>query len=461
MSPFVPPRPKPHQGTLSLLGRVLFARRDNLGFLRERNYFMKMASYRIPGLDLFVVNEPTLARSILIGEWERFPKAGLLRKALHPAIGSGVLGSVGEEWKRQRRMIDPALDQRGVEELFPLMQAATDAMLARLAALPPRADVDIDVEMTHVTADAICRAICSVPFERDDAAHLFDAFTRYQAAALPFGLMRLLHLPPLLTPTGWRMRRATRDVRRLVEDLARPRYEADRAGRPDEGRDILGSLITARDPETEATFSFDELVDHLIVLFIAGHETTAGGLSWALYSLAHCAEVQERVAREVAEAAGTRPLQYDDIRKLKLTRDVFREALRLYPPVAYIVREATESAEFRGKPVPPGATVVVSPWLMQRHRDLWERPDEFDPDRFATESAKASLKKAYLPFSLGPRGCPGASFAMLEATLVIATLIGRYQLLPVPGHTPEPASRLTVRSRNGIKLRLEPRRAQC
>ena len=155
-----------------------------------------------------------------------------------------------------------------------------------------------------------------------------------------------------------------------------------------------------------------------------------------------------------------RPLQHGDVRKLKLTRDVFRETLRLYPPIAYLLREATEPAEFRGRPVCPGANVVVSPWLMQRHRELWERCDEFDPDRFATDSAKASLKKAYLPFSLGPRGCPGASFALQETALIIATLVGRYRLLPVPGHTPEPAARLTVRSRNGVKLRLEPRQQE-
>ena len=459
MSPFVPPRPKPHHSKLSLATRVMFALRDNLGFLRERNYSMKMANYRVAGIELFVVNEPRLARSILVEQWERFPKGSVLRRMLQPAIGRGVLGTVGEEWKRQRRMIDPALDQRGLEELFPLMQAAADAMLERFAKLAPGTILDFDVEMTHVTGDAICRAIFSVPFERREAGLMFDAFDRYQTAVLPFSFLRLLRLPPLLTPTGWRMKRATADLRRLVESLARERYEADRRGKPDRGRDILGSLIAARDPETGARFSFDELVDHLIVLFIAGHETTAGSLSWAFYCLAHCQEVQERVAREVAEAAGSRPLAYADIRKLKLTRDVFREALRLYPSIAYLIREASETSEFRGKPVCPGATVVVSPWLMQRHRDLWERPDEFDPDRFASDSAKASLKRAYLPFSLGPRGCPGASFAMQETTLVIATLIRRYRLLPVEGHTPEPAARLTVRSRNGVKLRIQPRQA--
>jgi cytochrome P450 len=311
-------------------------------------------------------------------------------------------------------------------------------MLARFATFPPGADIDMDVEMTHVTADAICRAICSVPFERGEAARLFDAFTRFQEAALPFGLMRLLRLPPLLTPTGWRMRRAARDVRRLVENVARARYEAHERHEGDEDHDILGLLIAARDPETGAKFSFDELVDHLIVLFIAGHETTAGVLSWAVYALAHCADLQERVWREVTETAGTRPLVHGDIRKLKLTRDVFREALRLYPPIAYLIREATEPSEFRGKPVCPGATVVVSPWLMQRHRELWERPDEFDPDRFASDSAKASLKTAYLPFSLGPRGCPGASFAMQEATLVIAALVRRYRICRCRATRPSP-----------------------
>jgi cytochrome P450 len=457
MSPFVPPRPKPRKASLSLLARVLLGRRDTLGFLRERNYSMKMASYRAPGVRLFVVNEPGLARSILIDQWERFPKSNVLRKMLKPVIGRGVLGTVGEEWKRQRRMIDPALDQRGLEELFPLMQAAADAMMDRLARHPTGTAIDFDAEMTHVTGDAICRAIFSVPFDRQDAALMFDAFNRYQAAALPFNLISLLRLPPLLTPTGWRMRRATADLRRLVERLTRARYDSDRSGKPDEGRDILGSLITARDPETGAQFGFDELVDHLIVLFIAGHETTASALCWAFYCLAQCPEVQERVAREVAETARTGRLQHGDVRKLKLTRDVFRETLRLYPPIAYLLREATEPAEFRGRPVCPGANVVVSPWLMQRHRDLWERCEEFDPDRFATDSAKASLKKAYLPFSLGPRGCPGASFALQETALIIATLVGRYRLLPVPGHTPEPAARLTVRSRNGVKLRLEPR----
>jgi cytochrome P450 len=457
MSPFVPPRPKPHKGMLSMASRVAFALRDNLGLLRERNYSMKMANYRAPGVNCFVVNEPGLARSILIDQWERFPKGSVLRRMLKPAIGRGVLGTVGEEWKRQRRMIDPALDQRGLEELFPLMQAAVDAMLARFATHPPGTVLDFDVEMTHVTGDAICRAIFSVPFDRRDAGLMFDAFNRYQTAVLPFSFLRLLRVPPLLTPTGWRIRRATGDLRRLVEGLARERYEADRGGRPDKGRDILGSLIAARDPETGTTFGFDELVDHLIVLFIAGHETTASALSWAFYCLACSPEVQERVAGEVAEVAGTRPLQHGDIRKLKLTRDVFREALRLYPPIAYLIREASEPDEFRGKSVCPGATVVVSPWLMQRHRELWERADEFDPDRFATASAKASLKKAYLPFSLGPRGCPGANFAMQETTLVIASLVRGYRLGPAADHTPEPAARLTVRSRNGVKLRIEPR----
>ena len=197
----------------------------------------------------------------------------------------------------------------------------------------------------------------------------------------------------------------------------------------------------------------------IIVLFIAGHETTASLLSWAFYIIAQCPDVQERLHAESVAVFGDSAPEFTDIRQLKFTREVVRETLRLYPTVGFLIREACQAAEFRGQTVPAGTTVVVSPWVVHRHRGMWERPDEFDPERFKTPAGKASLKCAYLPFSFGPRVCLGAGFAMQEAMLIIASLVRRYRLLPVPGHTPEPASRLTVRSRNGIRLRIEPRQA--
>lgn len=459
MSPFVPPYPEPHKGKLSLLARFLFARRNVLELLRERNYRMKLGHFRIPGLDLFVVNEPSLIRRILIEEAERYPKSETLRRTLEPAIGNGFFISTGAEWKRQRRMIDPAFDVRRLEELFPLMLDAVHAMEQRLDAVPAGAEIDAEVEMTHVTADVISRTLCSIPFDRADVAGMFGAFTRYQAAAPAYGLFRAFSLPVGWTPTGRRIRRAAADIRHIVEALVRPRYDARRRGETGRHHDVLEALLEARDPETGTGFTFDELVQQLIVLFIAGHETTASLLAWALYIIANCEHVQERLNREAVDVLDGRDPEFSDLRKLKFTRDVVRECLRLYPTVGFIIRDATEPAEFRGHQVPAGATVVVSPWIVHRHREMWDRPDEFDPDRFHTESAKASLKCAYLPFSFGPRVCIGAGFAMQEATLIIACLARRYKLGPVAGHRPQAASRLTVRSLNGVRVTISRREA--
>jgi len=457
MSPFIPPYPRPHAGALSLLEKFRAARRNVLSLLQERHYRMKMARFRLPGFDLFVLNDPALVRRVLVEEAEDFPKGKLLLRTLDPVIHNSVFTSNGDEWRRQRRMIDPAFDERGLEELFPLMREAVDGMLARLSKLPPGAEIDANIETAHVTADIICRTICSVPFEREGVAEMFDAFGRYQDAAPSFGLWRAFGVPEALIPVSRRIRRAGRDIRRLVESFVRERYEAYHRGERDGPRDVLAALLEARDPETGKPFPFDELVRHLIVLFIAGHETTAGSLAWAVYALASCPHLQDRVHAEAVEVMGERAPEHADIRKLKLARDTMREALRLYPPVGFLIKEAMRRGEFRGKPVCPGANVIVSPWIIQRHREMWERPDEFDPDRFATQSGKASLKCAYLPFSFGPRVCLGAGFAMQESTLVIASLARRFRVTAIAEKPPEAVSRLTIRSPGGIKLRLEPR----
>ncbi len=147
----------------------------------------------------------------------------------------------------------------------------------------------------------------------------------------------------------------------------------------------------------------------------------------------------------------------EHMKRLVLTRDVFREALRLYPPVAFLARDTSRPEKLLTKELDPGSVIFISPWLMQRHEKYWERPDAFDPDRFETENGREGLKCAYLPFSMGPRVCAGAAFALQEATLLIAELVRRYRFRPVDGHTPEPVARLTLRSANGVPLIVEAR----
>jgi len=194
------------------------------------------------------------------------------------------------------------------------------------------------------------------------------------------------------------------------------------------------------------------------MLFLAGHETSASALSWATYMLAHSPAIQDRMVEEIHQVAGHRALHVGDMRSLALTRNVFRETLRLFPPVGFFAREASHDCVMRDKAIEAHSTVVVSPWLIQRHKKLWNSPDNFNPDRFNEDASRESLRKAYLPFGMGPRVCLGAAFALQEATLILASLVRNYKLLPVPDHTPYPVGRLTIRSANGVRLSLERRK---
>ncbi len=232
------------------------------------------------------------------------------------------------------------------------------------------------------------------------------------------------------------------------------RIEERAAGRDLPRKDILASLLEAADPETGEKFSRSELVDQIAVMFLAGHETSASSLAWALYLIAMRPDIQARMHSEAAAVFAGRKPEFSDMKRLKLARDVFRETLRLYPPVPLISRDATRKTKLRDKLVKKGAMVFISPWLIHRHRKLWDRPDVFDPDRFADPASKESLRAGYIPFSAGPRVCLGASFAMQEATLILAYLALHYRFEPVSHHTPVPAMRLSLRSKNGIRLKI-------
>ncbi len=267
-------------------------------------------------------------------------------------------------------------------------------------------------------------------------------------------------LGPLLMPF-WQRRRARRaaaEIRGLLGKLIRPRFDAQRSGTDGTApRDILASLLAARDDSTGQPMPFEEALDEVAMLFLAGHETSASALTWALHLLANAPDVQQRLHDEVDRVLEGRTPRAEDLRELEFTRQIFRETLRLFPPVGFFARQAAAADAVRDKSIQPGSAVIVSPWLLQRHRELWSHPDAFDPDRFATDAGRESARTAYLPFSSGPRVCIGANFALQEATLLLAMLAQRYRFEPVPGHVPEPVGRLTIRSANGVKLQIHKR----
>ena len=453
-APPVPPKPPATEGRGSVLRYARAFRRDLLSALPARLYRAWMAEFRSPLIHSVVCNDPALVRLVLQERPGDFPKSARLREGLAPLLGRSVFVTNGAEWARQRRIIDPAFEGGRLRETFPGVRDAALALAGRLGAQAGR-EIDVEPETSHAAADAIFRTLFSIPIEDATAARVFAAFRAHQDAQPIVNLAALLPWPAWLPrPHGRRTRATAAEIRGLIAALVAARAEALAAGTaPD---DLATKIMTTPDPETGAGFSPAEMVDQVAIFFLAGHETSASALAWALWLLAAFPEWQARVADEAAAVLTGEAPEFAAVARLRVARAVFREAMRLYPPVPMMVRETTRPEVFRDRPLPRGTQVVISPWYLHRHARLWDDPDGFDPGRWETENGRACARAAYVPFSAGQRVCPGAGFAMVEGPLMLA-LICRDLRLTRGAVDPVPVARLTVRGRDGIRVRLSRR----
>ncbi|MEW5838787.1 MAG: cytochrome P450 [Pseudomonadota bacterium] len=446
-------------------------RRSYLEVFNEHSYRMKMGVIKFPGKKVFVANQPELVKQIMLDDVASFPKHKIVGDVLEPLLGESIFSTNGAKWRKQRDMLDVAFDNAQVERVYGRMQEAVNVMLARLDAYPKDAPVDVDPEMTMVTANIIFSTIMSSDLDESQARTVIDAFVRFQEASPTFALLNMLDwlgdwIPRLFDS---KRRKDAKIIRSSLEQVIRPRYEAFRRGEADEHDDILSSILRAQDPDTGQGFAFDEIVDQIAMLFLAGHETSASALTWTLYLLAISPEVQQAAFDEIVQITGDAlpgqalaPIPLAAVKRMGLVRKIFMESMRLYPPVGFFTRQTTHAMSMRDKELPQGASVIVAPWLLHRHRELWDAPDEFCPMRFdAKTEGRGVPKNAYLPFGMGQRVCIGASFAMQEGILILAEILRRYQLELAPGFQPEPVGRLTIRSENGMRLSLRPRNAQA
>ncbi len=451
-----PPKPAAREGDASLWRHMRLFRADILSAQPARLYRAWMAEFRTPFFRSFLVNQPELIRTVLRDRPDDFPKSDRVREGLAPLLGDSVFVTNGAQWKQQRRIIDPAFEGGRLRDSFPAMQDAARATVARLDARldGQGAALEIEAETSHAAADVIFRSLFSIPIEHEIAAQVFDRFRAYQRAQPLLNIAAFVPLPRWLPRLHRRRtRRAAQEIRDLIARLTEARAaEIAKGTAPD---DLATKIMTTPDPETGKRFTPAEMVDQVAIFFLAGHETSASALAWALYLLATHPEAQARVAAEAA-ALPANP-GFSDLSKLGFTRDVFREALRLYPPVPMMVREAAQAERFRDREVPRGAQIVLSPWHLHRQTRLWDNPDGFDPARWQTPAGRASARDAYLPFSAGPRVCPGAGFAMAEGVLLMSAIVGAFRLSPMEGRVPVPVAHLTVRARDGIHLRLARR----
>ena len=454
-APPLPPKPPARpEGRVTMWRYLRLFRADILSAQPARLYRAWMAEFRTPFFRSYLVNDPALLTVILNERPMDFPKSGRIAEGLRPLLGRSVFLTNGAEWQRQRRIVDPAFEGGRLRDTFPAMVAAGQAAAARLAARAGADAIDIEPDCSHAAADVIFRTLFSIPIEHEIAGRVFAQFREHQRSQPILNLAAFLPLPRWMPRFHRRQtKRTAQDIRRLIARLVADRQaEIDAGTAPD---DLATKIMTTVDPETGQRFGREEMIDQVAIFFLAGHETSASALGWALWLLATHPEVQARAAAE-AVALPENPC-FSDLSRLRLIRDVFREALRLYPPVPMMVRETSGPEAFRGRPVPRGAQVVLSPWHLHRHERLWDNPDGFDPDRYATANGRNCLRDAFMPFSRGPRVCTGAGFAMLEGPLLLALILRRLRVDPGPGAPPVPVAFLTVRARDGIHLRLSPR----
>ncbi|WP_299945888.1 cytochrome P450 [uncultured Ruegeria sp.] len=447
-----PPKPTPRPDKVSLWRYLRLFRQDLLSAQPQRLYRAWMAEFRTPFFRSYLINQPDLIRTVLKDRPDAFPKSNRISEGLRPLLGRSVFLTNGAEWRRQRRIIDPAFEGGRLKDTFPAMVAAAQACVDRLEAHVGQ-EVECEGITSHVAADVIFRTLFSVPIEHEVAAQVFDKFRLYQREQPLLNLAAFVPVPSWVPRFHSRKTRQTaRQIRNLIRRLTAERAAAIKNGTaPD---DLATKIMTTPNPETEKCFDTQEMVDQVAIFFLAGHETSASALAWALYLLALYPDWQDKLAEE-AQAIGTP--EFSDMSRLHLSRDVFREALRLYPPVPMMVRQATCPEQFRDRDVPTGSQIVVSPWHLHRHERLWDRPDDFDPARWATENGKKCQRDAYIPFSAGPRVCTGAGFAMIEGPLILSMLLRRYRFETIKGNTPVPVAHLTVRSKDGIWLRVVER----
>jgi cytochrome P450 len=455
-SAYCPPAPKPQARPLKPLALIRTLKRNPLECWAAAHFEQPIVSGGLPIGHVLLVHAPGAIRRVLLDNAANYRKDRLQRRVLSAGLNDGLLSAEGEQWRVQRRVLAPMFARRTVMDFAPAMLAAAEALIDRWSSLGERATIDAAAEMAKVTLDVVERTIFSDGFG-SDAEDIRMAMATYFNTIGKISPLDILGVPDFV-PRLSRLRvRSTlkffeAEIDRVI--AARRRILAERPERAP--NDLLTHLLEALDSGGGEGLTEAEVRSNILTFIAAGHETTANTLSWALFLLSQSREWRERIETEVDREL-KEPVRAGMADRLVETRAVIEETIRLYPPISAISRVALGDDALDGEAVRPGSLIVISPYVLHRHRLLWDRPDAFDPGRFLGDAASAIDRFAYLPFGAGPRKCIGSSFALQEATLVLAAIVRQFSFRLRPGHAVWPSLRVTLRPANGLPMIIEKR----
>lgn len=443
----VPARVPLHNKPLGILASARAGQKNVLELIPEIATRQPMLSGRT-GRRWHMVMDPGALKRVLRDKVEDYPKSIVTKLILEQAIGDSLFVAEGAEWLWQRRTAAPVFSHRNVAALAPVMTAAAERSSARIAASTGRA-ADMFAEMVAVTFEVISDVTFSGGDGFDRSA-VHRAIEDYIGNAAKVSVLDLLGVPGWVPRPGRIMAGgAMRETKRFADAAIESRRKNGRCAVPD----LLDLLLEGEDPKSGRKMTTSELRDNLLTFIVAGHETTALTLSWALYLCAFDPAVQAAARDEARAVLGDRAATQADIASLPLIRQIVDETLRLYPPAAFLARTAQVADELCGREIRPGDTVVLPIYALHRHHMLWENPDQFDPSRFV--DPKAIDRFSYLPFGDGPRICIGANFALQEAIIILATLLARHKFSLIEGKEPKPVMILTLRPEGGVWLKVD------
>jgi len=423
-------------------------RRNVLGYMREcAERYGDIVWFRLGPRECILINHPDLIETVLVKNHKNFIKHFAVRLA-RPVLGNGLLTSEGDFWRRQRRLAAPAFSAERIAEYGPDMVAATVRMLG---GWHDGETHDIHADMMQLTLDIVAKTLFGT--DVGDASQEVDRALHSALNSFASRINSTIPLPAWIpTPSNLRFHSAVRGLNQVVQRIV---AERRRDGR--ERKDLLSLLLHARDEDDGGQMTDAQLADEARTFLLAGHETTALSLSWSWYLLAKHPEIQAKLQAELDRVLGDRLPQVFDLPKLKYAEQIILESMRLYPPAFVIGREPLADCELGGYTVRAGTTVFMSPWLMHRDARYHERPEQFEPERWAGEKAQALPKMAYFPFGGGPRICIGNTFAMMESVLLLATIARQWSFKLVPNHPIELVPLFTLRPKYGIQVVLSKR----
>ena len=450
-TPLRPPVPSAPEAPLKLRAFLRAVRTNALTIWPQAAYSQDSVARHFLGRSNVLLNTPDAIHHVLVGNPGNYRRSPASIRILRPITGEGLLLSEGDTWKLQRRTIAPALGPRVIPMLARHIVTSTDQAMARLQTQSAE-PVDLLACMQNLALDIAGRSMFSLEMDQYGAP-MRALLTEFAAHYSRPHLLDILLPPSIPTPGDMGRARFKRRWMKLIETILASRLDAPQ---PETPRDLFDLLRAARDPETGAAFSAEQLRDQVATLILAGHETTAVTLFWAVIMLAEASEEQAWLAEEASSVAIEPDTGHAVMARLIRTRAVVNEALRLFPAAFTIVRETIKPDRAGDVDLSARSIVMIAPWVLHRHHALWQDPDTFRPTRFMPDQP-APARFAFMPFGAGPRICVGAQFAMTEAVLVLAALIGRFRVTRVDSRPVLPMAIITTQPDHAALVRLSVR----